>query len=92
MQYTYDVDTPNFECPDKLPVKDVQFYVHPSSMAVTHDYSCPVCREEHAVVNGSTGVMGPCWGCRAAGWQIKRIDRRSWWKQFFNIGAPYASK
>lgn len=46
----------------KLDVQDVHVY-HDGPMA-EHDYSCPVCRKNHAVLDFSTGLMQPCWRCQ----------------------------
>ena len=54
--------------PKSPEVKDVNVYIHDSGMAMTHDYSCPVCREKHAVL--SEGLMQPCWGCQAKGYEL----------------------
>ena len=52
----------------QTPVKDVEVYVHDSGMFLTHDYSCPVCREKHAVL--SSGLMQPCWDCQEKGFVL----------------------
>lgn len=84
MQHTHDIDEPGYEWPENLPVQDVHVYVHPSGMAMSHDYSCPVCRINHAVIDGSTGVMGPCWSCQAKNWEIIQVDKRPWWKKLWS--------
>jgi len=70
MQHTHDIDDDRYEWPENLAVKDVNVYVHPSGMLMTHDYSCPICRENHAMLSG--GVMTPCWECREKGWITKK--------------------
>ena len=85
MQHTYDVDTPGFQYPGALDVADVNVYMHPSFMACSHDYSCPVCRKQHAVLNLSKGTMDPCWSCQAEGWELEQVDKRKWWQKLFNL-------
>ncbi len=82
MQHTHDVDDDDFEYPENLQVKDVHVYVHPSCMFATHDYSCPVCRETHAVL--SKGIMTPCRACRKEGWEVHKKDLRPWYKKIFS--------
>ena len=69
------------EYPENLKVKDVNVYVHPSNMMMTHDYSCPICRENHAVI--SKGIMQPCWDCRKEGFQILKRNLKRKWYHFF---------
>jgi hypothetical protein len=40
-----------------------------------HDFPCPVCRERHAVLDLSRGVMEPCWVCQGIGYQLVRAPR-----------------
>lgn len=65
------------EFPAELPVAPVNVYMHDSGMLATHDYSCPVCREEHAIIDLSCGVMKPCWNCQADGWVLKKIEPKT---------------
>ena len=79
MQHTYDIDDKEWEWPDeKPPVKDVHVYFDPSFMTCRHDYSCPVCRENYAVLNLNKGIMGPCWSCQEEGWELDKVDKRTW--------------
>ncbi len=80
MQHTYYPDNPE-DYPDKLEVKDVQVHMHGSLMACTHDYSCPVCREEKAVL--SSGIMQPCWTCQVEGFRVVQRDLDKIWWQFW---------
>jgi len=84
MQITHDINDPDWEWHEDLPVQDVQYYCHPSYMTCAHDYSCPICRENHAVHNGSTGVMEPCWPCQGKNWKIIQVDTRPWWKKLWS--------
>jgi hypothetical protein len=43
-----------------------------------HNMPCAVCREHHAVLDLSCGVMEPCWRCQRDGWKLTRVKRR-WW-------------
>ena len=36
----------------------------------THNMPCPVCRNNHAVLDLGTGVMQPCWECQGNGWTL----------------------
>jgi hypothetical protein len=38
----------------------------------THDMPCAICRDMPAVLDLSTGVMQPCWGCQKNGWRLVR--------------------
>ena len=94
MQHTYapgdeEYDEKFLSCVDEnnhvvgIPIKDVTVIYDPSMMACSHDYSCPICREEHAVI--SQGVMGPCWTCQEDGWEVRQRDDRNWFHKFFDI-------
>lgn len=83
MQITHDIDDRDFHYPENLPVKDVHVFIHPSGMLMTHDYSCPVCRDNHAVISG--GLMQPCWDCQQDGYALIKIDKRPLWKQIFGV-------
>jgi len=77
MQHTHEDFS---EYPEKTPsVKDVNVWLHPSGMIMTHDYSCPVCRENHAII--SNGVMIPCRECEKEGFRIVKLkpSKLSWW-------------
>lgn len=45
-----------------------------------HDYSCPVYRNEHSVLDMSTGVFQPSWKAQKAGWHLVKAD--TWLKNF----------
>lgn len=89
MQHTYFPDDDNYGefFPGRLVVKDVTVVYDPSLMTCSHDYSCPICRENHAVL--SSGIMQPCWGCQKKGYKIvrKNKDKKSWefWKESWLI-------
>jgi hypothetical protein len=40
-----------------------------------HNFPCPVCREKHAVLDLSRGVMEPCWTCQEDRYQLVRLPR-----------------
>jgi hypothetical protein len=40
-----------------------------------HDYPCPVCLKEHAVLNMQTGVFQPCWLCQTEGFRTYIVPR-----------------
>jgi hypothetical protein len=80
MQNTYNCNgegLPNY--PTDVKPKDVNVWVHDSCMISTHDYSCPVCRDKSAVLDGSTGLMQPCWGCRKKGYKLTK--KLSWFQR-----------
>lgn len=63
--------------PSNVLVKDVNVYIHDSGMIGTHDYSCPVCRTNHAVVTFDSGLMQPCWPCQKLGYKLIKVDKKS---------------
>jgi hypothetical protein len=63
--------------------KDVNVYMHDSGLICTHDYSCPCCRENSAVLDLSNGIMQPCRICSAKGYRI--IKTVSFWKHIGNM-------
>lgn len=70
--------------PMNMEVAPVSVYQHDSGMMATHDYSCPCCRENHAVLDLSTGIMNPCRVCEVD-YKIVKIDKRLWWEKLFGI-------
>jgi len=86
MQHTYAPGDKGYE--DKLelgelPVEDVLVVFDPSLMAATHNYSCPICRDDKAVL--SMGIMQPCRKCQGDGWNLIKVDSRPCWKRLLNI-------
>ena len=79
MQHTHYPDDDDYQYDDKLKVKDVTVIFHPSMMMCTHDYSCPVCRDRHAIM--SSGLMQPCWTCQEDNWKLIKEDKRSWFQK-----------
>lgn len=71
-----------FSAVAETPVKDVNVYVHDSGMFAVHDYSCPVCREKHAIIDLSCGIMQPCRACEKLGYRVVKCD--GWWTRFFH--------
>jgi len=65
--------------------KDVNVWCHDSNMMMTHDYSCPACRDASAVIDGSTGLMQPCWGCQKKGYRLIKKKSLSWWQKLFVV-------
>lgn len=41
-----------------------------------HDYACPVCWVNKAMLTLNTGVFNPCNDCKASGWEIRRRKLR----------------
>jgi len=37
-----------------------------------HDYACPVCHSNKAVLALNTGVFNPCDLCRSRGWELRK--------------------
>ena len=46
----------------------------------THNFPCPVCRENKAILNLNEGVMEPCGRCSGFGWQLVHWKNRRWSK------------
>ena len=69
--------------PERVQVKDVNVYIHDSGMMAQHNYSCPCCRENHAVLDLSCGLMKPCRRCEKD-YALIKIDNRKWWQKLFN--------
>lgn len=44
-----------------------------------HNYACPICWQEKAILNLNTGVFEPCWRCHRLGWTINRRRKRLRW-------------
>lgn len=87
MQITHETNSPDeflVGFPLELPVKDVNVYIHDSGMVANHDYSCPVCRERHAILDLSTGLMQPCSLCRKD-YTLIKVDKRKWWQKFMVV-------
>ncbi len=71
MQITHDTNGDGLPpYPIDTRVMSVNVYMHDSGMMATHDYSCPVCRIEHACLELSCGLMQPCWGCQEKGYKL----------------------
>lgn len=71
MQNTYHCNGEGLrDYPFDLQVKEVDVYIHDSGLCATHDYSCPVCRANHAVLNLDTGIMQPCSACVVRGYEL----------------------
>jgi hypothetical protein len=71
--------------PEDVQVADVNVYIHPVGFMATHDYSCPICREKHAVLNMTDGIMKPCWDCQKKGYQTIKIEKSWWTRILFNM-------
>lgn len=87
MQHTTAPGDDDYVYVEHLEVKDVRVVYDPSFLACAHDYSCPVCREKHAVLSGKDGLMIPCWGCQED-YELVKKDKRNWFQKLF--GASHA--
>lgn len=67
MQKTHSPDSA-VAFPEELGVTDVNVYT--DGMMAIHDYSCPVCRNNHAILDLSVGLMRPCMPCQSHGYQL----------------------
>jgi ribosomal protein L37AE/L43A len=77
MQTTHHCNGPGLpNYPSNVKPKAVNVWVHDSGMIMTHDYSCPCCRENSAVIDGSTGIMQPCWKCKEQGYKIVKQKQK----------------
>lgn len=56
--------------PEKTVVTPVKVWIHPSGMIANHNYSCPVCREYHAILDFDTGIMQPCSRCQMNDYRV----------------------
>lgn len=85
MQITHETNGEGLlNYPVDVPVKDVNVYMHDSGMMAQHDYSCPCCRKNHAVLDLTCGIMKPCRVCEKD-YALIKIDKRKWWQKLFNI-------
>jgi len=70
-------------------VSDVYVNMHDSGMLCSHNYSCPVCRTNHAVLDLNSGLMQPCWSCQELGYTLIRKENKKSFlykiKEFFKI-------
>lgn len=66
-----------------LPVAQVNVYT--DGMVVSHDYSCPVCRRNHAVLDMRVGIMDTCWSCRKEGYRIVKVSKNGWLKNLVDV-------
>lgn len=85
MQITHDTNgegLPGY--PVDVPVKDVNVYMHDSGMMAKHDYSCPCCRKNHAVLDLKSGLMKPCRSCEKD-YALIKIDKRKWWQKLLSM-------
>lgn len=84
MQHTHQCNGPGLpDYPEDVKPKDVNVWQHDSGMMSTHDYSCPVCRKQSAVLDHSAGLMQPCWDCQKKGYKLIKLDNRKWWQKLF---------
>ena len=49
----------------------------------SHNMPCPVCQDNHAVLNLNEGIFGPCRKCEKEGWEI--IKHLSLWQRINNL-------
>lgn len=84
MQVTHHTNGPNLPNFPKegVSIQDVNVYIHDSGMLAIHDYSCPVCRENHAVLDLSVGIMNPCRRCEKNGYELIK-KKKSWFERIF---------
>ncbi len=94
MQYTYNCNGPGLpNYPTNIKMKDVNVWLHDSYITGTHDYSCPCCRENKAVLDLGTGIMQPCSHCQEKGYYIikknknrfKNIWKSLYYEKIFNL-------
>jgi hypothetical protein len=45
-------------------------------MYTKHNYPCPVCQTQHAVLNTSNGCFEPCWSCKRKDWHTIQAKSR----------------
>ena len=79
MQTTHETDGDGLiPYPDDVKVTPVNVYMHSSGMTCKHDYSCPVCRDNHAILDLSWGAMAPCWDCQEKGFGLIKRKKINW--------------
>lgn len=44
-----------------------------------HDYACPTCHQNHAVMDCQTENFAPCWECQKIGWRIIKLPKFLLW-------------
>ena len=44
-----------------------------------HNFPCPVCHTNPAVLEMTEGVFWPCWSCQEQGWKVTK-SRKRWWQ------------
>jgi len=84
-QYTSAPGDEGYQYAGDLQVRDVIVVYDPSLMACTHDYSCPVCRKNHAILSGKDGLMIPCWDCQELGFVLTKKLKQTWFQKLFGI-------
>lgn len=85
MQITHETNGKGLpDYPIGLPVQNVNVFMHDSGMCATHDYSCPCCRTNHALLDLSTGLMQPCTECSKT-YRIVKVEKnkKGFWKRLF---------
>lgn len=64
--------------------KDVNVYMHDSGMVCHHDYACPVCSVNHAVLDLTNSIFQPCRNCQKQGWAIgKKVKSKNFIQRLF---------
>lgn len=48
--------------------------------AMEHNYLCAVCREKHAVLDMSKGILQPCWSCQKRDYKLVKLN---WFQKLF---------
>ncbi len=69
--------------PSKVEVHDVNVYMHDSGMMGVHDYSCPCCRNNHAILTLDNGLMNPCNDCESKGYKLIKV-KESFFSRIIN--------
>ncbi len=88
MQHVHDCNGPGLPAfPTGVSPADVNVWVHDSGMLAAHDYSCPVCRTNSAMLQMHNGMMQPCGECRSKGYALIKRDIRPWWRRLFSSRA-----
>ena len=60
--------------------KTAQFQFQDLGPAMNHNYLCAVCRENHAVLDMSTGILQPCWSCQKKDYKLVKLG---WFTKLF---------
>lgn len=84
MQKTHHCNGPGLpDYPKDTQVKDVNVWLHDSGMIASHDYSCSICRKNHAILDLNSGIMQVCNECHDKGYSVIKV--KSGWRWLIDL-------